>query len=401
MREGALPSNPSLTMVLRLGTLCVLALASSLLGCGRSSGVGADRSFTLQRHITRVEYERAAQLQLVQLSRVCAVEPSPGCPLDTLAHALLGPGRTMLAVPVGGVAVVFDSSGRWVRDVGRTGAGPGEYRRVMAAGIDSAAAITLFDASGFRVVTFDAAGRAAATRTVQPPMGLMGVRVAEGRLIAWVIPGGRTVGDTVLASFVLLEQGTPSRTLASVAVRSLTRGGTDLMPIPPLFAAFPVWDVGPGLSIVFSPGDRLQVERYGENGVPDLLLDADVARRAVTDGDVERELSRRSMRIGVSGLGERAERVFRAQLAEARRNAAAFHPAVRDVRVLRDGTILVKGSPIERADSVRWDVFRRNGNLAGYYLLPKDARIADGDDHVLLLTGLDRDGAPYAGLFRR
>ena len=401
MGEGCLQSRADLGTVLGLGGLCVLALAASVGGCGRTSGAGADRSFAVQRHVSRAEYERAPRLQLVLLSRACAAESSPGCPVDTLAHALLGPGRTMLLVPLRGVAAVFDSSGRWLRDVGRTGAGPGEYRRVMAAGVDTAGAITLFDASGFRVVTFDAAGRPAATRAVRPPIGFQGVKVAEGRPIAWVVPGGRTIGDTVLGNFVPLEQETPSRALASVAVRSLTRAGSDLMPLPPLFAAYPVWDVGPGLLIVFSPGDLMRIERYGEDGALDLLVDVDIARRAVSDADLERELSRRSARTGLSGFGGPEQRVIRAQLAEARRNAAAFHPSVRDVRVLRDGTILVKGSPVEPSDSVRWDVFDRSGDLAGYYLLPQDARISDGDDRVLLLTGLDREGAPYAGLFRR
>jgi hypothetical protein len=156
-----------------------------------------------------------------------------------------------------------------------------------------------------------------------------------------------------------------------------------------------VWDVGPGLSIVYAQGDRMRIERYRGDGVADLLVEGDVPLRAVTSAEVARELAPSST------SGSPAPEVFAAQLREAARNAPEFHPAITGLAVLADGSIWAKGSPASESDSTRYDVFSRDGRLTGYVMLPAAARVIDGDANVVLVTTVDSAGAPLAAVYRR
>jgi hypothetical protein len=316
------------------------------------------------------------------------------CQFRGINVAALGPGRRVLLDQLGGVVQMFDSTGRWTRSLGTLGAGPGEYRRVMTAGFDSVGGVILFDQSGFRIVTFDSLGRPLWTRNVPFSAEFNGVSAKGGRVVKWLVPGSETLGSMVASQFVLVDSAGGNEALASVVTKALRAPGSDMMPIPPFFSAWAVWDVGPGLSIVYAPGDRMRIERYRGDGAADLLVEGDVLARAVTSAEVARELERRSS-------GGLAAAPWAAQLREAARNAAPFHPAITDLVVLGDGSIWVKESPVAETDSARYDVFSREGRLTGYVVLPAAARVIDGDGAIVLVTTADAAGAPFAAVYRR
>ena len=370
----------------------VVALA---VACNGPQGDRSQPAFAASVRFTRAEYDAAPRLALRRMYAICEGGRTPVCQFRSIDVAALGPGRRVLLAQAYGVAQEFDSTGRWTRSLGRLGAGPGEYRKVMTAGYDSAGGIILFDLSGFRIVTFGSLGRPLWTRNVSPSAEFTGVSAKGGRVVQWLVPGSETRGGIVTSQFALMDSAGGSEALASVVTKALRAPGSDLMPLPPLFWASPVWDVGPGLSVVFSPGDRMRIERYRGDGAADLLVEGDVPVRAVTSAEVARKLAR----SGTSGSP--APGVLAAQLREAARNAAPFHPAITDLAVLGDGSIWAKGSPASESDSTRYDVFSRDGRLTGYVMLPAAARVVDGDATVVLVTAVDGAGAPFAAVYRR
>lgn len=372
----------------------VAAAALVLAACHGGGGQGTDAAFRVRSPFTRAQYDAAPRLILPPWYTLCEGGQPSVCQFRRIDVAALGPGRKVLLVQAGGVAQAFDSTGRWTGALGRLGAGPGEYRMVMAAGFDSTGSITLFDQAGFRIVRFDSLGRPSWTRNIPFAAELTGVSAKGGRLVQWLVPGAPKLGDTVRGSFVVIDSLGQTHTLATVATRAIRAPGTDLMPIAPLFSARAVWDVGPGPSIVYAPGDRMRIERYRGDGAADLLVEGDVPARAVTSTEVARLLAQRSP--GGPAVGPWA-----AQLREAARNAAPFHPAITDVTVLGDGSIWAKESPAAEVDSARHDVFSAEGRLTGYIVLPAAARVIAGNATVVLVTTVDSTGAPIAVVYRR
>jgi len=370
----------------------VVALA---LACHGPQDERSQPAFTASVRFTRAEYDAAPRLELRRMYAICEGGEPAVCQFRGINVAALGPGRRVMLDQLGGVVQMFDSTGRWTRSLGRLGAGPGEYRRVMTAGFDSVGGVVLFDQSGFRIVSFDSLGRPLWTRNVPFSAEFNDVSAKGGRVVKWLVPGSETLGSMVASQFVLVDSAGGNEALASVVTKALRAPGSDLMPLPPLFWARPVWDVGPGLSVVFSPGDRMRIERYRGDGAADLLVEGDVPLRAVTSAEVARKLAR----SGTSGSP--APGVLAAQLREAARNAAPFHPAITDLAVLGDGSIWAKGSPASESDSTRYDVFSRDGRLTGYVMLPAAARVVDGDATVVLVTAVDGAGAPFAAVYRR
>jgi len=381
------------TRTLGLASVCGVGVALAS-GCGGGGAAGrAEAAFLDSASFTRAEYAAAPRLPLTRLYSICEGGRTPECQFRSISEAALAAGRRVLLSQVGAVAQEFDSTGRWSGPLGRLGAGPGEYRRAMAVGFDSAGGVAVFDQMGFRVVRFDDHRRVAWTVNVGFVPEFNGVSLKGGRVVEWLVPGSDTLGSIVASQFVLVDSAGRREAFASVPTKAVRARGSDLMPVPPPFTAHPVWDVGPGLSVVFSPGDRVRIERYGGGGVAELLIEGDVALREVTPAEVAEHLDRGLRRLeGMPG---------EAQLREAARHAPAFHPAITRVAVLADGSIWATGSPASESDSTRYDVFSRDGRLAGFVMLPAEARVIDGDATIVLVTAVDSAGAPFAALYRR
>lgn len=64
---------------------------------------------------------------------------------------------------------VYDWSGRYLRDIGRQGQGPGEFQSAASVGIDGAGRVWLDDMAGSRVLVFSPDGEPLATLRKRPP----------------------------------------------------------------------------------------------------------------------------------------------------------------------------------------------------------------------------------------
>jgi hypothetical protein len=150
----------------------------------------------------------------------------------------------------------------------------------------------------------------------------------------------------------------------------------DGIPLAPFFTARPVWDVDPAGGLVYSNGSEYSVLRFTSAGAPALEIRAvGVESRAVTQRDVE------AQRASMADLYPKgANRPVRSD------SAAARHPAITDLRCLRDSTFLLRRVPAEARDSVRWDLWEISGRLLGQLQLDVRDHVVDGDRGRILVA---------------
>lgn len=90
---------------------------------------------------------------------------------EYVAQALIGPGGEVFVIDADASRVaVFDSTGAFLRDFGREGAGPAEFRKMVIAGF-SADTLWVFDAPRAKIVRFDPAGDFVRSEIVDDPDG--------------------------------------------------------------------------------------------------------------------------------------------------------------------------------------------------------------------------------------
>jgi hypothetical protein len=145
-----------------------LFLASYLLLCGQSSAA---------QDTVVVSADRPAQwgrdLALVEERRVGAIEGSDVEAFGRLTAAAVGPNGDMVVVDqLGPVVRMFDPQGRYLRDLGRAGAGPGEYSRIAGICITRSGQIALWDPSSQRVSLYGLDGTFA--RSFRAPSSVLG-----------------------------------------------------------------------------------------------------------------------------------------------------------------------------------------------------------------------------------
>lgn len=155
---------------------------------------------------------------------------------------------------------------------------------------------------------------------------------------------------------------------------------------PPLFAAFPSYDVADDGAVAWSPSDRFEVEFRDARGAVRWRLRGP-AGPVVTDAELDaREVEVREAFAAMPYAEE--------DFARMRGEAPATHPAVTALAVLPDGGVLVGGARPPAADSVAWLRVAADGTPQDRFRLPAAARLlhATGDS---LLLHLPTEGEPW------
>lgn len=283
---------------------------------------------------------------------------------------------------------VFDDDGRWLRDIGGPGDGPGEFRAPLEIGVLNGD-LWVGDLNGARLETFTSAGVPLASHRWSIPRDSLGdlavptALLSDGSVLAAprrvLSPNVRyrphyrtTPGGEILA--VLYRQEVAEGDVFVVQLPG-NRLSVGLHPM----RESPVVDIlpdGAGLLVVEQrqaerPGvDTFRVQviapdggRTADFGVPYTPVPAD----GWLDGFTAR-MEQDMLRFGP---------VDRELVAAVRQNISPrdFYPPVSGAVAGSDGTIWIRREAFIAADSVRWQVFDATGRELGRLSAPTDVEL--------------------------
>lgn len=363
------------TLRARYDVALLWALVSAL-GCGEEERVPVLNGAITGTTVNAVSYRAMPRAVLESLDVVCPSTRSV-CPSEDLLLSARAPDGTIaLADRVGGVflyppdgsaakQIVFDKN-----PARRTGFG-GFF---VALG-DSAWRLHRPDDT--RYVVFDRQGRGLSNVTSAIRIDYSGSAAGGELFVRLLIPGGKELGDTVLAEIeVIAPRARAGDVIARLPVPATRREGSDLNPLPPFFTAARVWGVTPDERLFFADAESYSVLVLDTTrNVRRLIVDA--PRRAVDPAEIDRSASKFLSMMPLSG---RFREAAEADVSRRRRSSAKFHPAITDIRFARDGKLFIRGGPDPDEGTVRWDVFTHDFAPVAFFVL-------DDADRLLMIDG--------------
>lgn len=348
----------------------------SALGCGGESQVPVLYSEGAAITVDRATYSAMPSIPLDSLGMVCPVNRG-ACPREELLLAARAPDGTIaVADRIGGV-FLFHPDGSPSRQIQfdksparRTGFG-GHF---VALG-DSA--WRLHRPDDIRYVTFDHEGRGLNNVTGAIRLDYAGSAAGGDLFVRLLLPGGKQVGDTVLAEIeVVAPRSRAGDVIARIPLPATRREGSDLNPLPPFFAATRVWGVTPDERLYYSDAESYSVLVLDTAGTSKRLI-VDAPRRPIDPAEIDRAASKFMAMMPASG---RFRDAAAADVDRRRMASAKYHPVITDIRFTRDGTLFIRGGPDPDDGQVRWDIFSRD-------FAPRAQFMLDDVDRLLMIEG--------------
>ena len=282
---------------------------------------------------------------------------------------------------MGGDLVAMDSTGVKRKHYGAFRE-PRPYRAIAAV-TTRADTVYLFDVRAWSWLLFDSTGQLIARRAIRPDRTMRGFAARGGHLYSQLVPPGSKLGAPIETQIVQLD-GESARTVASPEASATQTDSSDLVPMPPMFAAQPVWDIAADGRVIYSNGDTYTLLRYGATGTRESATVVSGTRgRPVTPADMSREQARRA------GPGGAVDQAF----AAAASRAAPTFGAITDLRALAGGVVVIRRAPDADGDSVRWDLWISD-RLAGAMRLGAADHIIGGDSIRILVISTTTSTAP-------
>lgn len=281
--------------------------------------------------------------------------------------------------------LVFDRAGRFVRQVGKRGSGPGEFTSPSRIAVLGDGTLVVNDGGRRAFSVFGPDGRFVRSVAHDESLGLSGVGMAphpRGGVLTGAqplpLPGARNAHAIVW--YPLTAGARPSRVLdvpveaAAPAPRAAGEGARVVSTRRPAFSPTLHWDVLPGGGLAYANGTGWQVRVTGANGAVARVIERPLRPRAVTDRDRQAELARRreaggsGSRVTVVGgslsqLPAEVRNVVQEQLA--RTDFAATMPVIDDVAVDAAGTLWVARTGPVAGDRGPIDLVTADGRYVG------------------------------------
>jgi hypothetical protein len=401
-----------------------------LAGCGRAPDAKADAPETADPGVVRVSRAQYTQLPRLTLARDAVVCPDTSravCHFARIIAHAVGPHDVSAIFDTGGEETggtgtrIFDSSGAYVRAVGRAGRGPGEHGMSIEIGFDSALGLTVYDANSAMIHQFDSTGALRSSGRGPRTTGLFAVElgIGDGRVVMFYIPRAAT-GDSADAQFLVSDGDTAMRQLATVRARALRTASGSQTPLEGFYTAVPSWSAAPGAgpTIVHTPGDRYVIQRIDSAGQRELLIEVDAPLDSVSADDLAVARARWTGMLSRSGVPDRASLRARDiwrlrmtvdrrdrpsvedEVASAEARAARAHPAISGLEVGVDGTIWAREERKALGDSTRWTGFRPDGIPIGYFILPRKSSLLGGTRQRVLALETDSLDVPVPVWYR-
>jgi hypothetical protein len=307
-------------------------------------------------------------------------EGAPGCEIGPNGELVSDGGTHLISYDLGAGALarIVGRPGV-VKTLGRSGAGPGEYRTIFAAGIGEQGDVAVFDPAQRKVLRFGSDGGTAEIGAIAFPAGFLaaGFFGIDLWAVAGDIEGDHATGDSVHILLYQLGERNGFRRVGALPLKQPGRGMEDMRPVPAIFAAQELWHFSRDGRILHSSGEALVVDVYDSTGHHTLRIGAAVPPRGVTEAEFQREFEARTSRAPPGPMGK----AMREQAAR----RVPYHAGITALRQLENGQIWVREAPAEAGDSVGWVVFTSEGTPVGRLRLPADVRILAATDSGLVV----------------
>lgn len=270
--------------------------------------------------------------------------------------------------------------------LGRPGAGPGEYRSPWKLAFTPAGEVVALDLL-HRRVRYSRDGSALATTMAQVPGGVVGAGLVNGEVRFLAAAPSRRTGDSTAIEYLAVDSESGERlTLASLPLKAPYFNLEDMQPAPAPYAPQRQYDVLGDGRILYTRGERLEIEIFSANGVRELRFGIATEPRDVTKADLQASLGR-------SLMGVRDSRMRRAITEQARSGeGAGRHPAITRLVAMGDGTLWVRESPREAQDSVSWVVFDAAHKPSARLLLAVDDIVLNAHAGRILISSTEGEG---------
>ena len=353
--------------------------------------------FVLLPHPWLSAQEKVPHWRVERVARA-GVDDGPGA-LTVVSGLAVGPdGSAYVSQPQEGILRVYDTRGRFVREIGRSGEGPGEFERPSRLGwrgdtlwvSDPAQMrVSLFrpDGAVIRSITFVRTGSLTGGKPNVP-----GYLFADGSVLGvWLAPMQLLAGPKPVSQPLVrfTARGEPINVIAQIErlheFAQMT-SGTSVTFMPQPFRDTPLWDVTPDGSnlvivtrIAAASGRRasFSIRKFHYSGRTIFAktyrytprpLPADAEKKAVD----EHVSGLASARIRTSSNGD-VRKAIREALYLPR-----YMPPVTSMVLGRDGTIWLRREETGRS-TVSWNVLGPDGRVVARVDLPAklDVRYAD------------------------
>ncbi len=396
-------------MMSRSMQAAVLVAVTFSLACGNGEGGPVEHVVRDSAGITISEYPGTAldgppslALSVEPLAAIRGAD-NPDFDVSNLTGRFT-PDGGFLAVSFRPVMVVlFDSQGRFARQLGREGGGPGEYQMPFGVEISGDTAMAM-DAAQSRWVRFLLDGTVLSDLRMPLAGGILGIGLpvgvlSDGAFISMVPGASPGVIDTISGSTFRIEdkvniwrEGASGFTEllvlpgAEMAKRTidLPGSGNSTIPVPVALGAASVVVAG-GESIWSTTGDRFElVERDGSGTVRRIVRVSREPTR-VTPGYREEYLAKRRDQVNRTMSANpslQAARDGALRVIEQMPFAERIAPIGRMIRGT-DGSLWVAEVTLEQDAPTRWTVISADGELVGTLDLPAGRLLAVHGDRIL------------------
>ena len=288
---------------------------------------------------------------------------------------------------------IFDSTGRWIRTVGRAGGGPGEFEGLGLLFRGAGDSLVTFEPQSRRVQRWTPDGEVIDLKPLLPPPGRPNGWVRgtfdDGSLLVTVESRDLSGTGVLIPNHVTIFRATSGASWDSLlAFPGLPRLRHPFSPVnaygTPLFTPPPSYHQRDG-KLAFAVGDRFEVQIRSPSGKLVRIVRRPAALRRITDAELERAIS-----VAV----ERLDSTMRRALTERYRTTASsrIRPAISGVWVAGDGRIWALFGEGSIGEQVVASVFDTLGRWQADVTMPAGIDVNQIDGDGLLATFKDEDG---------
>lgn len=289
---------------------------------------------------------------------------------------------------------IFDSTGRWLRTVGRSGGGPGEFEGLGLLFRGNGDSLVTFEPQSRRVQRWTPEGEVIDLNPLLPPSGRLNGWVRgtfdDGALLVATERRDQSGTDIVIPGFVTLFRAAPGN--AGRWDSLLAFPGLPWLRHPfhnaslggmLLFAPAPSYHQRRG-RLAFAAGRRFEIEVRSADGKLIRILRRPASPRSISDAELER---------AIDVALERMDSTMRRAMPERyRATAGRVRPAISQVLVAGDGRIWALFGDAAIGEPITASVFDTLGRWQADVRLPPGLDVDQIDGDGLLATYKDEEG---------